>query len=300
MLHTILDKGLADITPNEHDTIRKKWILMNQEPSISKTVWIIIFSTLALGIISMLVVLAWNRSLARIVTKRSIELTAELTHRRQAEESMRKTLAEKETLIRELYHRTKNNLQIVSSLMNLKTHKSAPETRAFVSEINQRIQGLSLIHQMLYESHDLSTLDLSDYLKKLVDLIVLNLWGQRSAVTVNFSADVLPVTLDIASPCGLVINELLSNTFKYAFADGRHGVITIKLSLDGPGRILIEYSDNGVGLPDGFDPRQQLTLGFQSLFAIIEHQLAGDVRVISKHGLGFIMKIASTHYKERV
>jgi PAS domain S-box-containing protein len=225
----------------------------------------------------------------------------ECVERKRAEEAVRNALAEKETLIRELYHRTKNNLQIVRSLMTLQAgNAEGAETRAIVREMDNRIQGLALIHEMLYQSGDLSSLDLTEYLDNLVALVVRNFWGHQPTVSVDVSGEPLPVTLDIASPCGLVINELLSNTFKYAFPGGGRGVITIRLRRDGPGHILLEYADNGVGLPEGFDPQSQKTLGMQSLFAIVEQQLRGEVRIVNGDGLGFILRVATGHYEERV
>ena len=242
-----------------------------------------------------------NEDLDQKVRARTSALIEEIEGRKWAEESVRMALKEKETLIRELYHRTKNNLQIVSSLMNLQAGEAAcAETRAIVTVMDNRIQGLSLVHEMLYQSGNLSNLDLTEYLDALANLVVRNFWGHRPMVTVDVSGDPLPVTLDIATPCGLVINELLSNTYKYAFPDGRNGAITLRVRQDGPGHILLDYADNGVGLPEGFEPRSQETLGMQSLFAIVEQQLQGEVRIENDGGLGFFLRIATGHYQERV
>ena len=160
--------------------------------------------------------------------------------------------------------------------------------------------SMSLIHSTL-TGERWNTLDLTRYLDSLTKLVVQNFWSRHHpSMTVNFTGQPLPVTLDVASPCGLVINELLSNTYKHAFPDHREGVITIQVRRDGPQHILLEYADNGVGLPPGFDPRQQQTLGFQSLFAIVELQLSGEVRIIPDHGLGFVLRIATGNYQERV
>jgi two-component sensor histidine kinase len=167
-------------------------------------------------------------------------------------------------------------------------------------EVDNRIQGLALVHEMLYLSSDLSNLDLTAYLDTLVRAIARNFWGHHSPVIVDLSGEPVSVTLDIVTPCGLVINELLSNTFKYAFPDGRHGVITVRIHRDGPNYLMLEYADNGVGLPEGFDPRDQETLGMQSIFAIVEQQLSGEVRVENAGGLRFVLRIATGHYQERV
>jgi PAS domain S-box-containing protein len=230
----------------------------------------------------------------------ALALVSDISVRKKAEDAVLKALAEKETLIRELYHRTKNNMQIVRSLMNLQASEAGDETRAIVKEVDNRIQGLALVHEMLYQSNDLSNLDLTAYLDTLVRAIARNFWGHHSPVIVDLAGEPLPVTLDIATPCGLVINELLSNTFKYAFPGGRHGVITVRISRDGPEFLLLEYADNGVGLPEGFDPRNQETLGMQSIFAIVEQQLQGEVRIDNADGLKWIMRIATGHYQERI
>ncbi len=241
-----------------------------------------------------------NEELEQKVRERTAALTGEIEERKRAEDALHQALAAKETLIRELYHRTKNNMQIVRSLMNIQAGDAGAETRAIIKEMDNRIQGLSLVHQMLYQSGDLSNLDITEYLDSLVRIIVRNFWGHHPTVTVIVSGEPLSVTLDIATPCGLVLNELLSNAFKYAFPDGRHGAITIRLFRDGPEHIRLEYADNGVGLPEGFDPRNQETLGMQSIYAIVEQQLQGEVQVKRGDGLGFVLRIAIGHYQERV
>jgi two-component sensor histidine kinase len=249
----------------------------------------------------------WHRSIGRAVIDDQGKIikihgvTQDITRSKQAEDSLRHALSEKETLIRELYHRTKNNLQIVRSLMNLQASDvDSPETQAIVKEMDNRIRGLALVHEMLYRSGDLSQLNLTEYLETLVHQVILNLWGLHSPVSAEVTGEPLPVTLDIASPCGLVINELLSNTFKYAFPDGRNGDIIIRTDSDGPENLLLEYADTGVGLPEGFDPRSQETLGMQSIFAIVEQQLGGEVSIENADGLRWVMRIAVGHYTERV
>jgi two-component sensor histidine kinase/ABC-type amino acid transport substrate-binding protein len=300
LLNRILEKGLAAISTQEHDSIKSNWMRLERTPFVSRSVWIGILVVLSLVTSVTLGVMVWNRSLARMVAHRSQELTEELAERRQVEATLRQVLAEKQTLIRELYHRTKNNLQIVSSLMNLRMARASAEARATSKEMDNRIQGLALVHQMLYQSGDLSSLDLTEYLHALVKLVVRNFWGSEPSVTVVFTGEPLPVTLDIASPCGLVINELLTNTFKHAFPDDPNGVITIRVRRDGPEHLVLEYADNGVGLPAGVDPRKQETLGLQSLFAIVEQQLSGEVRITRGEGLGFVLRIATSHYQKRV
>jgi two-component sensor histidine kinase/ABC-type amino acid transport substrate-binding protein len=300
LLNSILKKGMAAISPREAETIQQNWIQLERKPVLSKPVWIGILTTVTLIILGIVGVMLWNRSLVRMVAKRSQELTAELAERRRAEEAVHQALMEKETLIRELYHRTKNNLQIVSSLMHIRAGKAGPETRALVQKMDNLIRGLSLIHQMLHQSGNLSNLDLTEYLDSLTRLAARNFWEDPSQVTIDFQGEAFPVTLDIASPCGLVINELLSNTFKHAFPDGRHGHISIRVRRDGPKHLVLEYADNGVGLPEGFDPRSPKTLGLQSILAIVEQQLSGEASIAKADGLHFILRIATSHYQERV
>lgn len=301
VLNRILEKGLAAISTQEGAAIKRDWIRLDRETFVSRRVWIGVLAALVAAVSAVIAVMTWNFALSRMVAKRSQELTAELAERRQAEEALRQALAEKQTLIQELYHRTKNNMQIVSSLMNLRARDAGADVRTLVKEVDNLVQGLSLVHQMLHQSGDLSNLDLTEYLDALVKLVVRNFCSPTQAVTVDFSGERLPVTLDIASPCGLVINELLTNTFKHAFPDNRHGVITLRIRRDGPDHLLLEYADNGVGLPAGFDPFKGETLGLQSVFAIVEQQLAGEVRIHSDAGgLSYILRIATSHYQERV
>jgi two-component sensor histidine kinase/ABC-type amino acid transport substrate-binding protein len=300
LLNDILKKGMAAISTREAETIQHNWIQLERKPMLSRPVWIGILTAITLTLFTIVGVVFWNRSLARMVTKRSQELTVELAERRRAEAAVHQALMEKETLIRELYHRTKNNLQIVSSLMHIRAGKAGPETRALVQKMDNLIRGLSLIHQMLHQSGDLSNLDLTAYLGNLVRLAARTFWGDSSHVTIDFQGEPLPVTLDIASPCGLVINELLSNTFKHAFPDGRAGHITLRVRRDGPEHFVLEYADNGMGLPEGFNSRSPKTLGLQSIFAIVEQQLSGEVQIAKADGLHFILRIATSHYQERI
>jgi two-component sensor histidine kinase len=203
----------------------------------------------------------------------------DITKRVRTEESIRQALLERETLIRELYHRTKNNMNIISSMISLSASYSEDENLMRLSqEIENKITSMSLVHQMLYESKNLSSIDLDGYIQKLARLLLKSYQNGGNTIVMSFDLVHIAVPIDLAIPCGLVLNELFTNSLKHAFPKGEKGTIAISLSfLEAENEIELMYADDGIGLPHNYDVRSQSTLGMQTIFLIIEHQLGGTI-----------------------
>lgn len=226
---------------------------------------------------------------------------ADITEQKQAAAQIQAALSEKEALLRELYHRTKNNMQVIRSMLVLQSADSTiPEVHELVQETETKIQSMALVHQMLYESHNLSNIDLQLYIRQLAELVLSSYQSLHPNLRLRLELTSQLVTIDIATPLGLVLNELLSNTCKHAFPDQRPGEIYIALRREPDNWLRLEYTDNGVGPAPGFDPRRQTTYGLLSLFALSEGQLSGQVQVTSQPGLAYQITFPASTYQPRV
>ena len=204
----------------------------------------------------------------------------DITDRKSAARELAESLAEKEALLRELYHRTKNNMQVICSLLNLRGAQASDErVKRIFDEMKNRILSMSLVHQKLYRSHSLTSLDLGGYIDELATLFLESHDTLRGRVRIDRRLAELPVSIETAIPCGLILSELFSNSFKHAFPDGRPGVITIGLSRRADGEIELGFADDGVGVPAGFDWRGAETFGLMTLTTLVEHQLGGRIEV---------------------
>jgi len=216
-------------------------------------------------------------------------LEAEISERKRVEEQIKASLQEKEVLLREIHHRVKNNLQVISSLLNLQAGyiKDKQILKAF-TESQMRIRSMSLIHEQLYKSKDLARIDFSRYIRELTDNLKRS-YGMASSL-VEFNIDVGRVSLgiDMAIPCGLIINELVSNSLKHAFPGGREGEISI--SLQGRATSLPNFvltvSDNGIGFPKDLDFRNTESLGLQ-LVTVLVNQIGGTIELNRDSGTEF-------------
>jgi PAS domain S-box-containing protein len=225
----------------------------------------------------------------------------DITERKKADEQIRKALVEKETLLRELYHRTKNNMQVIRSILSLQaSHSKNDEVKKVLHEASNRIQSMALVHQKLYQAKDLSRISLKDYVLDLASLVLQSYDTLSHKVSLETDLADIYVLIDTAIPCGLIINELLSNTLKHAFMEDKKGVIRIKISKAEDGTITINYSDNGNGVPENFDFRGQKSLGLQTIFAIAEDQLKGKIDFSTVGGISCTISFNDTYYKPRV
>ncbi|HWQ20372.1 MAG TPA: CHASE4 domain-containing protein [Methanotrichaceae archaeon] len=227
-------------------------------------------------------------------------LSAEIVERKSAEEQLMASLKEKEVLLKEIHHRVKNNLQVVSSLLNLQSRKICDDqTLAMLKESQNRVKSMALIHEKLYSSKNLAQISIQDYIKSLVVYLFrsYDITAGSIKLNIDLDGDIL-LGIDTAIPCGLIINELVSNSLKHAFPKGRSGEIGIELHREDDGSYTLVTRDDGVGLPEGFDFKNTRSLGLQ-LVNILVKQLHGSIDLDRSHGTKFIIKFQELKYKDR-
>ena len=207
----------------------------------------------------------------------------DLSERLGLERELRRALVERETLLRELHHRTKNNLQVVCSLLSLEASGLADsEGREALGNMESRVGSMALAHELLYQSQDLAKIELGRYLSSIVSL-ALESRDLNARIALRVNGPEVEAPIDIASPLGLVINELATNSAKYAFPDGRSGSIDLVLSAEGERRIRLEYRDDGVGLPESFDSAKDGHLGMDLIDSLVS-QLGGTLSIAGNEG----------------
>jgi PAS domain S-box-containing protein len=205
---------------------------------------------------------------------------------KEVQSRLEKALREKEILIKELYHRTKNNLNVVCSLLDLQARAVKDPSLHFVlNEVSNRIHSISLIHEMLYKSRSLSTVNMHDYLDHLFRNVISTLGSSTNQLSLDFQVEGIELTLDKAIPCGLIINELISNSLKHAFQESHRGNIRLTFRSLDQSHFGLDYSDDGVGFPAGFDPRKTITLGLRIVTSLTE-QLGGELSTTTSSGGG--------------
>jgi PAS domain S-box-containing protein len=209
----------------------------------------------------------------------------------------RRALYEKELLLREIHHRVKNSLQVLSSLFYLQSRQTKDdEVSRLLEESRSRVQAIALVHEQLYRSRGVSKVDFGDYLSALVAALERTYAGDGAASTqVAVHVDAEPVLLDVehAVPCGLFVSELVSNAYRHAFPSDRNGGIAVIARQDGPSGMLVEVADDGVGLEPGFDWRHPASLGLQ-LVQTLAIQLRGALELDRSHGTRWVLRFAKT------
>lgn len=204
----------------------------------------------------------------------------------------------RDVLLREIHHRVKNNLQVVSSMLSLQSEYIRDDTLlSIVMESQNRIRSIALIHEKLYRSSSLGSVDFSDYVQDLCSNLFHSYGSGASNVKLHLGVEGVSLNLDTAVPCGLIINELVSNCLKHAFFDGRQGEITVDLR-SADGRFVLNVRDNGVGFPEDLDFRRTDSLGLQ-LVNILTSQLDGSIALHRGEGTRFEITFAEMSYTER-
>ncbi len=220
------------------------------------------------------------------INQRALERAQQdLAERKRAEEKLTTSVREKEILLKEIHHRVKNNFQVIISLLNLQTRNIMdPELIKEFDDSANRIRAMAIVHEKLYQSDNLSQIDFSSYIKTIAeDLIDMNTCTQvRPELIID--AGETQLGIDQAIPCGLIVNELITNSLKYAFKDGTAGNrLTISLKKDDTGMITIQVSDNGPGIPAGIDIEKTQTLGIR-LIGLLTRQIRGTCRLDREGG----------------
>jgi len=207
----------------------------------------------------------------------------DITERKQMEELILASLKEKEVLLQEVHHRVKNNLQVISSLLDLQSGNIVDESvQTAFNESKKRIHCISLIHEQLYRSDDFARIDLAGYTERLCASL-LRSYGAEGRIKGEVDLPERRLSLDAAIPCGLIINELVMNCLKHAFPDGRQGNLRISMELKEDGMFVLRVKDNGVGFPSGVDIAHSSSLGL-TIVATLARQLKGKVEFRSDGG----------------
>jgi PAS domain S-box-containing protein len=216
-----------------------------------------------------------------------ISFLRDVTERKRAEETLKRNLAEKEVLLREVHHRVKNNLNIVAGLLDMQADSLSgnPAAVAAFARAGGRIQAMALVQEELYKSRDYARVALDRYLGELAGQL-LRAFGSDQAVKLTIQAEPIQIEVNAAIPCGLILNELITNAFKHAFPDGRRGEIRVGLARLADGRIELSVADDGVGLPAGYDDAGRGSIG-QTLIRLLCDQLEAELSVASERGARF-------------
>jgi two-component sensor histidine kinase len=211
----------------------------------------------------------------------------EIAERIQGEGRILEALGEKEVLLKEVHHRVKNNLQVISSLLNLQAAQiTDTATIDALRESQNRIRSMALIHEKLYQSSDLTQVDFAGYLGSLVNSLAQTYRKKTARIAVKVEAEKIDLNIDTAIPCGLIVNELVSNSLKYAYPDDTPGVIEVRCGRSGDDRYFLNVRDQGVGLPAGLDIDESPSLGLK-LVASLVRQIEGELTICGDNGTCF-------------
>lgn len=239
-------------------------------------------------------------NLARLIPAIERELReAEVrTERKKAQEQILESLREKEVLLKEIHHRVKNNLQVIVSLLNLQSgYIKDRQALDMFKECQNRVKSMAIIHEVLYQSKDLARVNFREYVRSLAANLFRAFGVNKANVGLDLRVESVALEIDTAIPCGLIINELVSNALKYAFPDGRHGTVTVDIHADPDGQLILAVADDGVGLPPAIDFRNTQSLGLQ-LVNMLTDQLAGRIELDNSRGTQFAIAFPG-HKTER-
>lgn len=227
-------------------------------------------------------------------------ISTDVTERREAEAKLFKSLQEKEVLLKEIHHRVKNNLYVISGLLNLQSSYIEDEkVRNLFQDSQNRIQTMAAIHEQLYQSDDLSSIDFAQYLEKLISNLFLSYNSEQLGIKPITNLESCHLHIETATPAGLLINELVTNAFKHAFPNGK-GEIKINLNLDSNQQIHLSVIDNGKGLPPELDWEESPSLGLR-LVRLLTQQLDGEVTVeTSPKGTSFHVQFMPPKPKSKI
>ncbi len=231
-----------------------------------------------------------------LLAKANSHLETEIAERRIAEERVMASLAEKEVLLKEVHHRVKNNLQIISTLLDLQTESIHDEhsLKSF-RDSQDRIKAMALIHERLYQSRDLASINFAEYVNNLAGFLFHSYVQNPEQITLKVDVGDVTLEIDQAIPCGLIINELISNCLKHAFPEGLQGEVAVTCHSDGEGMVTLEVTDTGIGLPAGLDIMNACSLGLQIVFTLVR-QLKGSIEMKGDRGASFVISFKSSPF----
>ncbi len=217
----------------------------------------------------------------------------EIAERRRAEKQIKASLREKELLLKEIHHRVKNNLQVISSMLYLQSYNIGDELALeMIRDSQNRVRSMALVHEKLYQSEDLAQVDFAEYIRSLVSHLFQSYKVNSSITQLKVNIGDVSMSINMAIPCGLILNELISNSLKHAFPDGRAGEIHVELRSDKAGKFTLVVSDNGIGLPQDLSLRETESLGLQLVNTLVR-QLEGAIELDGSGGTAFKITFAA-------
>jgi two-component sensor histidine kinase len=220
------------------------------------------------------------------ILKKLVVVDTDITAGKNMQKQIEKSLKEKDILLKEIHHRVKNNLQIIISLLNLQTGYIRDEASLkAVKDGQSRVRTMALVHEKFYQSDELSEINFVEYIEKLCHFLYQSYGDKTSRIEVKIGGDHINLDMDTAMPCGLLINEIVSNAYKYAFPGQTNGTISIQLKKT-DNRITANIHDDGIGLPLDFDFEKQESLGMQ-LIQALTNQLDGELKIDRENGTTF-------------
>jgi two-component system, sensor histidine kinase PdtaS len=209
----------------------------------------------------------------------------------RSELAARQSLKEKEVLLQEVHHRVKNNLQVISSLISMQARQLGEgPSRDALEECQTRVQAIGLIHEKLYQSQDYARVPFSEYARSLAANVFHATGVSPAAISLKLAVEEVALSVDKAIPCGLILNELITNALKHGFPDGRTGTIRVEICRVSGGRLRLAVSDDGVGLPPSLNVATSTTLGLH-LVRMLAKQLAAELEVDTDKGTSFRVSI---------
>ena len=249
-----------------------------------------------------------RNQLETMVTERTFELIEtneqlkqEIAERKHADEQVKASLREKEILLQEIHHRVKNNLQVIISLLRLQSKDiKDKDILTMFQESQDRINSMALVHEKIYYSEDLANIRLRDYVNDLASDLFKSYNLSSENVEFKMEVEDISIGIDTSISCGLIINELLSNSLKHAFPENRKGEIKVNIRSAKESEIEMVYSDNGIGLPESFDFRKSTGFGFRMIVDLVEYKLMGNIELIQDGGTIFQIRFKEIKYKKRI
>ena len=233
-------------------------------------------------------------------TELSVVSFLDITELRKVENKIKNSLKEKEVLLREIHHRVNNNMQIISSLLNIQSsYIDNKKAREIFQESQNRIRSMSMVHERLYQSKDLARINMMEYVKSITSGILVSFKKDPDLIKLKINFENIWLNMDTVIPCGLIITELVTNSLKYAFPDDMSGEINIDLNPLGKDEFLLCVGDNGIGISQDIKFEEIKTLGLLLINSLVK-QLDGTISLDRSHGTLFKIKFKELKYKNRM
>ncbi len=226
-------------------------------------------------------------------------IAIDITESKQFEIELTNSIREKEVLLQEIHHRVKNNMQIISSLLNIQTrYVDDAEAVNVLKESQNRVKSMAMIHEKLYNSQSFNKIYFVDYIESLVWDLFYSYSIKKGTIKPVLDIDDVKLNIETSVPCGLIITELVSNCLKYAFPDGRQGELKVSLKIKDD-YYELKISDNGIGFPENIDFKNTESLGLQLVNSLTD-QIDGEIELDSTNGTEFKIRFQELVYKDRI